>query len=283
MNRSLEALAIFAICLGGMLAVVRFSAQVRTAEDRLGEEAAAPAAPAKTSGTAVEPQSAAESMASASQLTYDAGCGLDRDLQQTYAPNRPLLSPREVALRAILSPPIPLLILPVETEVATGYDSAYDEAMCPTEPAEAELSRVEIENEYAAAELAAAELNSGNSELIANSPVCELLRGAVGQFWGGLAAETAHLRQSYLDPAARAIENRWSVSQFPNWLRYPRAKAEAREHLLHRQRAEGAANDLIGWNDYLAFAERKLPVRATEGAEPRVAGRKRDRNVLWPR
>jgi hypothetical protein len=281
MNRSLEALAIFAICLGGMLAVVRYSAQDRTADRRV-EEAAAPAVPAKSSGTAAEPQTPADLVLSENQLTYDAGCGLDRDLNQHYTPNRPLLSPREVALRAILSPPIPLMILPVESEVATGYDAAYDAAMCPTEVSELDLSRAEIEREYAAAELAAANPIPENSELIADSPICKLLSGTVQQIWAGVSAETAHLRRSYVDPASRAIENRWS-SEFQRLLRYPRAKAEAREHLLLRQRVEAKANGPVSWDDYLGFTERKLPVRATERAEPRVAEQKRPRNVLWPR
>lgn len=281
MNRSLEALAIFAICLGGMLAVVRYSAQDRTADGR-SEEAAAPAVPAKTSGTAVEPQTAAESLTPETQQTYEAGCGLDRDQNLSYSPNRPLLSPREVALRAILSPPIPLMILPVEPELATGYDAAYDAAMCPTEISDLELSRAEIEREYAAAELAAAEEIPANSELIADSPVSKLLRGTVQQFWSGVSAETTHLRRSYVDPASRAIENRWS-SEIQRLFRHPRAKAEAREHLLLRQRAEAESTGPVSWDDYLAFTERNLPVRAMEVAEPRVAEQKRPRNVLWPR
>jgi hypothetical protein len=193
-----------------------------------------------------------------------------------------LLSPREVALRAILSPPIPLMILPVESEVATGYDAAYDEAMCPTEVLELDLSRAEIEREYAAAELAAADPIPENSELIADSPICKLLSGTVQQIWAGVSAETTHLQRSYVAPASRAIENRWS-SEIQRLFRHPRAKEEAREHLLLRQRAESESTGPVSWNDYLGFAERKLPVRATEGAEPRVAEQKRPRNVLWPR
>lgn len=277
MNRSLETLAIFAICLGGMLAVVRFSAQDRPTSRHVAEGTKSKAVPAKTSGTAAEPPVTDEC-----QLAYDAGCGLDRCENLVYAPNRPLLSPREVALRAILSPSIPLLVLPDAPLQTTGYDAAYDAAMCPAEAAHVELSRAEIEAEYAAAELAAAnEAPPQQSELIAASPVWNLLSGSLKQVRNDFAAKTTHLQQSYVDPFSRAIENRWSQSEWHRLMRHPRAKTEGREHLLLRERAE--VSERITWDDYLAFTGRALPVRANESAEPRMAEQKKPRNVLWPR
>jgi hypothetical protein len=283
MNRSLEALAIFAICLGGMLAVVRFSAQDRSVESRNVAEGTSKAIPPKTSGTTAEPPPSDEC-----QLAYDAGCGFDRHENLAYAPNRPLLSPRQVAQLAILSPPIPLLVLPAEPEQLTGYDAAYDAAMFPAEASEAELSRAQIEAEYAAAELAAAKAGAGvgtfsESELIAASPVWNLLSNSLNQFRADCAAKTTHLQQSYVAPFSRAIVNRWSQSELPRMMRQPRAKAESRDNLLHRQRAGTESNDRISWDDYLTFSSRVLPVRLPAASEPRMAEQKRPRNVLWPR
>jgi hypothetical protein len=293
MNRSLEALAIFSICLGGILAVVRCSTVERTVTEPSVAERPVEVAPAKNAGSAVE-QPAVEQFAADFDLAYSAGCGLDRNNGHVYAPQSPLLSPREVAQRAIRSLPIPLVVLPeVADELAdrTGYDAAFDAAMGDASPETGELSRKQIEAEYAAAELAAAAEGSPTgvfsqepapSELTPASPTWDLISGGLSTFRNELLHNSRQLQISFA-PIARGIENRLLRMSFPS-LRYPRAKSEAREPLLHRQQAVHVTSG-VTWGDYLAFVDRALPVEEKEAepremTEPRVA---RPRNVLWPR
>ncbi len=290
MNRSLEALAIFTICLGGILAVVRCSTADRQAtESTVAEETKS--APAKNSGSAAEQVAPHDC-----ELAYLEGCGLDRNEGLVYSPLSPLLSPREVALRAIRSQPIPLVILPEAAELAdrTGYDKAYDNALSDAPTAEEELSRAELEAEYAAAELAAATEGSNtgvydsatrNLELTPPSPTWSLISGSMSAFGSDLLHGTRHVQRSYVEPFSRGIENRLMRMPLPT-LRDPRAKEEVRRHLLLREQAEANQDSRslsVTWNDYLGFVGRKLPVVPNEGAEQRVARQKSPRNVLWPR
>lgn len=304
MNRSLEALAIFSICLGGILAVVRCSTVERTVTEPSVAERPVEVAPAKNTGSAVE-QPATEQLVSEQlrigssaaadfDLAYSEGCGLDRNSGQVYAPQSPLLSPREVAQRAIRSLPIPLVVLPEavdELADRTGYDAAYDAAMCDvlpeTEESTEESSRAQIEAEYAAAELAAAaegspagvfSLEPAPSELTPASPTWDLISGGLSAVRNDLLGSSRQLQLSYFAPIARGIENRLLRMSLPS-LRYPRAKSETREPLLHRQQAVHSDSG-VSWDDYLAFVARTLPVEPREVTEPRVA---RPRNVLWPR
>lgn len=279
MNRSLEALAIFTICLGGILAVVRCSTSVHSATEPSVAEGTK-SGPAKNSGSAAEQSNPANC-----ELAYLEGCGLDRNDGQVYAPLSPLLSPREVAQRAIRSQPIPLVILPDADELAdrTGYDAAYDTAMCTELPVEEELNYSQLEAEYAAAELAAAtEGAATGTELTPPSPTWDLIAGSFTAVRTNLGNGSHHLQQSYLDPISRGVENRLMQMPLPT-LQYPRAKVEARRHLLLRERAEAKSRQSITWDDYLAFVGRQLPVNTSEEQEPRIARQKSPRNVLWPR
>jgi|GEM_PF-6554778 len=275
MNRSLEALAIFTICLGGILAVVRFSAQDRTV-GRVAEQAVPETAPAKNCGSAVE------KTPDACELAYAAGCGLDRNEGTVYAPYSPLLSPREVALLAIRSAPIPLVVLPeAQAELQTGYDAAYDAAMGAAQPTPEELARAAIEAEYAAAELAAAGASAAEifTEFSPPSPTWILIsRGVTGMQWQGTEA-SAWLQRSYVEPFARALLHRCADYDMPRLLSYPRAQTEARQPLLYRQRAENMQR--VDWNDYLEFADGQRTL-TKEHSEAKIA-RQKPRNVLWPR
>lgn len=280
MNRSLEALAIFTICLGGILAVVRYSAQDRSADRRMAEQAepSQPATPPKNCCSEAE-----ETSPDGCDASYAAGCGLDRNEGTVYSPYSPLLSPREVALKAILSEPIPLLILPEadEAELQTGYDAAYDAAMTHTPPSGEEFSRAELEAEYAAAELAAASIGETAGTFTAltpPSPLWSLLtRGVVGA-QSQLSDGSAWLQRSYVDPFSRGIANRWSQSNLPRLLTYPRAKYEARQRLLLQKSVQNSPR--VGWDDYLSFVERQLAKQPRVEQQPQVA---RQKNVLWPR
>jgi hypothetical protein len=280
MNRSLEALAIFTICLGGILAVVRFSAQDRSADRRVATqgEQVQPATPPKNCCSEDE-QIAPDGCAA----SYAEGCGLDRNEGTVYSPWSPLLSPREVALRAIRSEPIPLVILPEanEAELQTGYDAAYDAAMTDPPAAEEQLSRAEIEAEYAAAELAAASVGDAEgtfSELTPPSPAWSLLTRSVTGAKSQFSEATAWVQRSYVDPFSRGFAHRWSQSDL-RLLIHPRAKVEARQQLLHRKRAQNSKQ--VSWDDYLAFVDRRLVKKPT--SEEREAHVARQKNVLWPR
>ncbi|WP_254510498.1 hypothetical protein [Anatilimnocola floriformis] len=283
MNRSLEALAIFTICLGGILAVVRFSAQDRGAH-RVAERTQSAAEPAKNSGSAVEQVAPAKTEMAAAEVTYSDGCGLDRTEGTVYSPCSPLLSPREVALLAIRSEPLPLLILPDvdEADLQTGYDPAYDTAMGDNPLADEELRQIAAE--YAAAELAAAaeaELEGVFSELLKPSPVWSLLNRSVTGTKSQLIDASAWLQRSYVDPFSRGIANRWSSSELPQLMTHPRAKAESRRQLMKRQSVQNSQR--VGWDDYLDFVDRRLVKKQTSSeGEPQLA-REKPRNVLWPR
>jgi hypothetical protein len=221
-------------------------------------------------------------------LAYFEGCGLDRNDGQVYSPLSPLLSPREVALRAIRSQLIPMVILPEAEELAdrTGYDAAYDSAMCDELPTEVELTRAALEAEYAAAELAAAAEPYHTTELTPPSPTWNLISGSLSAIGSDLINGSRHLQRSYVDPFSRGVENRLQQISLPT-LNYPRAKTEARRHLLLHERAEAnqrtKSTQNVTWDDYLAFVGRKLPVESSNEPEPRVARQKSPRNVLWPR
>lgn len=291
MNRSLEALAIFSICLGGILAAVRISAQQRPVS---GEVAGVKAsAPAKNSGSAVErtPAVVADSTIADCELAYAAGCGFDRNEQFVYSPCTPLLSPREVALLAIRSEPIPLIVLPEESETATGYDAAYDAAMetvlAPLEVVN-ELTRTAVEAEYAAAELATAGESAGPgtfenlhvSELSPSSPTWQLILFGLTNVRSEVTDRAVWLQQSYLQPLARGVENRMSQLPLPRWP-HPRARAEAQQQMLLKKRAENPAGP-VSWEDYVGFTARNLPVKVEKEPESRLSGH-RSRNLLWPR
>lgn len=276
MNRSLEALAIFVICLGGTLAVVRYSSSGPAAAGRNVADRQVPAMPAPSSSSAADKRpEAGEALAAlespvpappAEQPDYAHGCGLDRAAGCVYSPQGPLLSPRQIALQAIRSEPIPLVVLPdpaSDEELATGYDPAYDDAMDPV-ASEDELSREQIEAEYSAAELSAAVAGSN------------LRAGAVLH---SLHQQLLHLKSAYADPAARAVESKWSVSRWPLLLQYPRARREAQQQ-LHRQRAD-ANRQQVSWDDYLSFAERYLnqPEETVQTAQERKA----PKSKLFPR
>jgi hypothetical protein len=254
MNRSLEALAIFAVCLGGILAVVRVSTQDATGPKSVANRAKAPAVPATGSSSAadgreeIQPDEVAPVEPVTNLLAHEQGCGLDRVEGKVYPPQSPLLSQREIAERAIRSAPWRIYVLTdadaLADEVATGYDEEYDAAMT------GRLTRRQVEADYAAAELAAAretELNPKGEAFVKNlltirdSSLQQLLR----------------MKTAYAEPAARAVENKWSVSSWPLLVQYPRAKREARQHLRHQQRTE-AGRKQVSWDDYLSFAERHL-------------------------
>ena len=279
MNRSLEALAIFTIGLGGILAVVRYSAQDRPPR-RIAEQTQPAAEPAKNSASAVELVTPEKN-----DLAYAAGCGLDRTAGTVYSPYSPLLSPREVALQAIRSEPIPLVILPevaVEAEQPTGYDAAYDLAMGDPLPVGESIDQKDIEAEYAAAELAAADDSAGTySELIQPSPTWSLLTRGVTGTKSQFSEASAWLQRSYLDPFSRGIANKWSASELPQLLTYPRAKAESRRQLMKRQSVQKSQR--VGWDDYLAFVDRRLVKKQTSRDGESQIARQKPRNVLWPR
>lgn len=291
MNRSLEALAIFTICLGGILAVVRCSTTERSAaEPSVAERPNS--VPAKNSGSAAEQATPINC-----ELAYYAGCGLDRNDGQIYAPLSPLLSSREIALRAIRSQPIPLVILPEganELVALTGYDAAYDIAMGNELPSPdespAELTRSQIEAEYAAAELAAAAGAATGTftgttfptELTPPSRTWELISGSLAAVRSDIVSGSQHLQRSYVDPIARGVENHLLRMPLPT-LTHPRTQEGGRAQLLYRQRASVESSQSVTWDDYLAFVVRKLPVEPSEELEPRVARQKSPRNVLWPR
>lgn len=288
MNRSLEALAIFVICLGGILAVVRFSTSEQTAASRnVADRAVSPAAPVQGSSSAAEQRMVepAEPSSDDEPVTFDyaQGCGLDRDAGHVYPPQTPLLSQREIALRAIRSEPWPLLVLTdpagAAEEIATGYDPDYDAAMASgdeTDEMTKEVSRRYTEAEYAAAELAAArEAATDNTWHVLTGQLASL------RSWSREVARS--LDAAYSQPTWRAIETRWSESNLPALFTYPRAKSEARRQLLLRQRAAagngGPATGQITWDDYLSFAERHLQ----PPAEQAVRERKEPKSRLFPR
>lgn len=293
MNRSLEALAIFTICLGGILAVVRCSTTERSAaEPGIAERTNSKSAPASNSGSAAEQVTPTNG-----ELAYSEGCGLDRNVGQVYAPFSPLLSPREIALRAIRSQPIPLVILPdAANEVAalTGYDVVYDQALGNILPSSEESpvdpTRSQLEAEYAAAELAAAAEGAATgtftvippTELTPPSRTWELISGSVAAVRSDLVNGSRHLQRSYVEPMTRGVENQLQRIPLPT-LNFPRAKTEARQQLLWQQRAAAEPAQSITWDDYLAFVGRRLPIENSSEPEPRVAQQKSPRNVLWPR
>lgn len=289
MNRSLEALAIFTICLGGILAVVRCSTTERpAAESGMAEQTNSEAVPARNSGSAAE-----QATPPNCELAYNEGCGLDRNDGQVYAPLSPLLSPREIALRAIRSQPIRLVILPEPAALSdqTGYDVAYDTAMGNELPSPAELTRSQIEAEYAAAEMAAAVERAAAgtftgvvppTELTPPSRTWELISGSLTAVRSNIVNGSHHLQRSYVDPIARGVENRLLRMPLPT-LNHPRTQEGGRAQLLYRQRAGVESSQNVTWDDYLGFVGRELPVEPSEESEPRVARQKSPRNVLWPR
>ncbi len=254
MNRSLEALAILTICLGGILAVVRISSQDQAPARNIAKGSQSPAAPAATSGSAADSRLPTETIA----WTYERGCGLDRSAGLVYPQYSPLLSPGEIARRAIRSAPLPMFVLPDPSEFAgyeqslTHYDATYDAAVFGENPQSEELSYEQIEQEYAAAELAAAQQPVGTWLTIVD-PFQTL--------WSRLSEQAKTAQQAYAAPAWRAIEARWSQSSLPKLLLQPRAKAQSRPRLWPRQPAQGQAVSRITWDDYLAFAERNLSRR----------------------
>lgn len=296
MNRSLEALAIFTVCLAGILATVRFSAQADPTGPRsVAARAKAPALPPQDSGSAADdreneappqeepaPGETGQTKPAVQSLAHEQGCGLDRNEARVYAPQLPLLSQREIAERAIRSAPWRIYVLPAPEaaaeELATGYDEEYDAAMAIALGGAAggnELTaRNQIEEEYAAAELAAArETEEPSAEQKSNGKSLQELNNAVIQQWQSW-------KGTYADPVLRALENRWSFSRWPLSSSSPRAKQEARQRLLHRERAE-SPGPRVSWDDYLSFAERHLtpPVQPVQTAhEPKVP-----KSRLFPR
>ena len=289
MNRSLEALAIFAICLAGILAVVRFSTQAdATGQRSVAKGAKAPAVPSQGTSSAADQRKDAQAEdvepvePPLNALAHEQGCGLDKNEGKVYSPQTPLLSQREIAERAIRSTPWRLYVLPdadaAADELATGYDEEYDAAMrdmlTDSSVSLEQSERQQRETEYAAAELAAA---GGATE--SNSQAEWFVKGllAIGD---SSLQQLQHLTTAYAGPAARAIENKWSISRLPLLLQYPRAKPEARQLLLHRQRAD-AGRSQVNWDDYLSFTERHL-APPTETVQA-VQERKIPRSKLFPR
>ncbi|WP_425615055.1 hypothetical protein NA78x_004944 [Anatilimnocola sp. NA78] len=285
MNRSLEALAIFAICLGGILAAVRISSKDQSVPGRnMAERPATPAVPAKGSSSASE-QPAVEGCvengehapADNSALAYEQGCGLDRAEGRVYSAFPPLVSPEAFVRSVIRSQPLPVHVLPEATEVetvATGYDTAYDAAMQLTTDS-AEFSYEEMAAEYAAAELAAAEQSEQRgtfSDLGSETPENRYAAWyAVRTQWHSLmtwsGSQTAHADFAYLAPARRALEVRWSNSTLSAMMSNPKVRSQARRDLLlklFRHRAEVTNDGRITWDDYLGFADRQL-AQASEG------------------
>jgi hypothetical protein len=291
MNRSLEALAIFAICLAGILAVVRFSTQDgATGPGSVANRGKSPAVPATGSSSAADQREASQPddlspvEPATNVLAHEQGCGLDRNEGKVYPPQSPLLSPREVAQRAIRSAPWRMVVLPEaeSEELATGYDEEYDAAMADAlfsttegiDLSQGDLDRQQIEADYAAAELAAAGEATGS-----NPQSTAFVQGLLALRDSSLA-RLQQWKTTYADPSVRAIENKWSVSRWPLLLQYPRAKQEARQLLLHRQRAESRRMP-ISWDDYLSFAERHLthPAESIQTAQER----KVPKSKLFPR
>jgi hypothetical protein len=264
MNRSLEALAILVMCLVGILAAVRISTKDQASASRAtdSEPAGEPEkmAPAKSSSSAVEAAVEASRECLAWQsLDYEGGCGLDRSTGQVYRPLTPFLSPSEFAARVIRSEPLSLIVLAdvAVSEEPTGYDSAYDEAMggqLVTSQTNDAIDYLQVEADYAAAELAAAQ-PAGSLAKWATAVV----PWAREQFQ--LAEEAAisnvsHYQRAYT-PLVRAIHVRWTEHVAPKLRLFPRPPATARHNLLLRQRAE-RQQPRVRWDDYLSFAERKL-------------------------
>jgi hypothetical protein len=252
MNRSLEALAIFTICLGGILAVVRISTKDQAGASRkMAERPAVPAASEQGSRSAGELPSAAPVAAKLaasepgdSVFSFAQGCGLDRSTGDVYSAFPPVISHAEVVQRVIRSQPLPIYVLP---------DAGEEKVLLDTEAA----------REYAAAELAAAELPAaevieGNTDERNAYAPWHSLAGRWREATSSLGQGAQHYHDCYLAPAQRALESRWSNSAFPRLLEHPRAKAEARRQLLQHQRAAAERAGRVTWDDYLAFADRRL-------------------------
>lgn len=288
MNRSLEALAIFAICLAGILTVVRFSTQTGTTGPRsVAGRTKAPTIPAQGTSSAadrredVQPHQVDPVEPPQNSLAHEQGCGLDKSEGTIYPPLSPLLTPRQVAELAIRSAPWRLCVLPdpeATDELATGYDEEYDAAMADMLSGSStsdELSeRRQMEAEYAAAELAAAR-EATVPKLEAEWLVKNLL--AIRD------TSLQQLRQwisDYADPAIRALDNKSSVSRWPLLFQNPRAKRQVHQRLLDGQRADSNSRR-VSWDDYLSFAERHLshPVDSSQTAQER----KVPRSKLFPR
>ena len=289
MNRSLEALAIFSVCLAGILAVVRVSTRTdATGPRNIAGRAKAAAVPAQGSSSAADRREATPASQidpvepPTNTLAHAEGCGLDKSEGKVYPPLSPLLTQRQIAEQAIRSEPWPMYVLPDANtafdELATGYDEEYDAVMADmltVSPDSVERSeRHQVEAEYAAAELAAA---------------CEATEPTAKGEWFVkylLGLRDSSLRQvqdwntAYADPAFRALDNKWSVSRWPLLFQYPRAKQEGRQLLLQRQRAEANSRQ-VDWDDYLSFAERHLS-QPTESSQT-ARERKVPMSKLFPR
>jgi hypothetical protein len=277
MNRSLEALAIFAVCLAGILAVVRFSTQADTTGPRsVAGRTKAPTIPAQGTSSAadrredVQPDVVDPVEPPLNSLAHEQGCGLDKSEGKVYPPLSPLLTQQQIAERTIRSAPWRMYVLPdadsAADELATGYDEEYDAAMADMLSGSStsdELSeRQQVEAEYAAAELAAAR-EATEPKLEAQWLVKNLLAMR--------DSSLQHLQQwltGYADPALRAFSNKTSISRWPLLFQSPRAKRQARQPLLDGQRAESDSRR-VSWDDYLSFAERHLshPVDTSQTAQ----------------
>ncbi|QDU30062.1 hypothetical protein ETAA8_51810 [Anatilimnocola aggregata] len=288
MNRSLEALAIFTICLGGILAAVRISSKDQVALSRnMAEEKNVPAVPAKASSSATE-QSEEEGWQFANSapsgcLAFEHGCGLDRGEGRVYSAFPPLVSPAAFVRSAIRSAPLPVFVLPDESAQleasATGYDAAYDAAVLGYQKTDT-FSYDEMAAEYAAAELAAAGVDdkqgsfSSDFQSAGDFAAWQSLHSRWQALSNWSSSQVAHYDFAYLAPARRAFEMRWSMSLLPKMLNSPKVRSEARRQLLLRQRAGSAASDCITWDDYLAFADRRLADRheaTTSSFEPALS------------
>jgi len=274
MNRSLEALAIFTICLGGILAAVRISSKDQAVPSRnMAERPASPAIPAKGTSSASEtPAIEAWTEEAPSLIAYENGCGLDRAENRVYSAFPPLVTPAGFVRSVIRSQPLPIYVLPDESaeseSLATGYDAAYDEAMDLASSPD-EVNYVQEATDYAAAELAAAsegEQHGTFSDLGSETPENRYSGWyALRTQWNSLVnwtgEQSTHLDFAYLAPARRALEVRWSTSTLSAMLSNSKVRSQVRRDLLlklFRKRAESTNSTRITWDDYLSFADRQL-------------------------
>jgi hypothetical protein len=313
MNRSLEALAIFTICLGGILAVVRISTKDQAGASRkMAERPAVPAASEQGSRSAGELPSAAPVAAKLaasepgdSVFSFAQGCGLDRSTGDVYSAFPPVISHAEVVQRVIRSQPLPIYVLPdaesadvlanatedtaedAATSERTEYDAAYDEALFHVGE-EAVLLDSETAREYAAAELAAAgvvpaEIMPEQTTADVYAP-WQLLSGRWDAAQASLSHGFEHYHDCYLAPARRALENRWSSSEWPRLLEHPRAKAEARRQLLQHQRAAAERAGRVSWDDYVAFADRHLQLTPAQPSPAAISQALKSQGLqVWQR